>query len=335
MKRLRAVGTAVVALLTATLAVTVPAPASAATTEVDQAIVNRASGRCLDADAGAYGANGTSVQLWDCLGVNQPNQRWYLRWVTAGRFQLVNKAGGRCLDATAQGNGQNGTRIQLWDCFGPGQLNQIWEPVWDTANTFVVGIRNVGSGRMLDAQAQRVGENGAPIQLWDDLGSGATNQRWESTFFKAFQPGAGTYVVHNVVTGECADVPGRAAGVAGNVVSEYTCDVTGNDNQFFRLEWYDSTRFVIRHDASSNLCFDLPGSEAVGIWTGVSLYQCLNTPADNQLWRVEQRGARNYFIVNDKSGLCLDVAGYRTGGDGARLGLYHCDETDDHLWQFR
>jgi hypothetical protein len=218
------------AVLTALVAGSVPASATpaqvTAAAEVDQAIVNDGSGhRCLDAAWQGHGANGTPVQLWDCLGVNQTNQRWYLRWVTPGRFQLVNKAGGRCLDATAQGNGANGTRIQLWDCYGAGQLNQLWEPVWDTAGTFRVAIRNVASRRLLDAAAEGNGANATPIQLWDDAGPRQTNQRWNSPFFRTYEP-RGTHYLHNLVTGKCADILGASAGSAGNVVNQYMCDVS-------------------------------------------------------------------------------------------------------------
>jgi hypothetical protein len=38
-------------------------------------IVNLASGRCLDADSGTIGGQGTKVQVWDCNG--GANQNWY------------------------------------------------------------------------------------------------------------------------------------------------------------------------------------------------------------------------------------------------------------------
>jgi hypothetical protein len=41
-------------------------------------MVNRASGRCLDADLGTIGANGTKVQVWDCGGGT--NQQWYFEF---------------------------------------------------------------------------------------------------------------------------------------------------------------------------------------------------------------------------------------------------------------
>jgi hypothetical protein len=41
-------------------------------------IINQASGRCLEADPGTIGHNGTIVQLWDCNG--QAYQQWYFQY---------------------------------------------------------------------------------------------------------------------------------------------------------------------------------------------------------------------------------------------------------------
>lgn len=131
--------------------------------------------RCLDADASRIGANGTPVQLWDCYGAGQTNQRWYLRPVDSSlqKFWIVNLASGRCLDATAQWGGVNGTPIQLWDCYGQYQTNQLW---YVEGHGYVYTIRSVAYGRVLDAAWQDIGNNGTPIQLWDDLGH--MNQQW-------------------------------------------------------------------------------------------------------------------------------------------------------------
>lgn len=45
---------------------------------VGSAIVNAASGRCLDADLGTIGGQGTKVQVWDCSGGS--NQQWFFEF---------------------------------------------------------------------------------------------------------------------------------------------------------------------------------------------------------------------------------------------------------------
>jgi hypothetical protein len=41
-------------------------------------MVNRASGRCLDADTGTIGGGGTKIQVWDCWAGT--NQQWYFEF---------------------------------------------------------------------------------------------------------------------------------------------------------------------------------------------------------------------------------------------------------------
>ncbi len=78
----------------------------------------RALGKCLDA-AGGVDADGTKVQIWDCIA-GSPNQQWRYN-ATAQTF--TNTATGRCLDATGQGTADR-TRLQVWTC--NGQANQRW-----------------------------------------------------------------------------------------------------------------------------------------------------------------------------------------------------------------
>jgi hypothetical protein len=92
-------------------------------------IINRADGRCLDADWHGLGSNGTRVQLWDCYGAGSLNQLWYRDYTSSSDprvFQLRNAANNRCLDADYFGFGANGTRVQLWDCYGRASYNQYW-----------------------------------------------------------------------------------------------------------------------------------------------------------------------------------------------------------------
>ena len=89
-------------------------------------VVNKASGRCLDAAAQYNGANGSPIQLWDCYGPGQLNQVWYVYRDSGDHYILRSKGSGRVVDAAAQYNSVNGTPIQLWDDLGQGQLNQRW-----------------------------------------------------------------------------------------------------------------------------------------------------------------------------------------------------------------
>lgn len=125
---------------------------------------NRASVRCLDADRGTIGSNGTKVQLWDCWGGSNQN------WLIGADGTIRNQASGRCLDADTSTIGANGSKVQLWDC--TGQANQRW--TIEANGT----IRNQASGRALDANAGTLNANGTKVQLWDAWGG--RNQSWYS-----------------------------------------------------------------------------------------------------------------------------------------------------------
>jgi hypothetical protein len=66
--------------------------------------------KCLDADNGTIGGNGTRVQMWDCNGwVNQ-------QWLLFGDHTIQNASSRRCLDGDTRTLPANGTKVQLWDC---------------------------------------------------------------------------------------------------------------------------------------------------------------------------------------------------------------------------
>lgn len=128
------------------------------------------SGRCLDADTGSIGGNGTKVQLWDCWG--GPNQSWSVN----SDGTIVNLQSARCLDADTGNIGSNGTKVQLWDCTGGQNQKWVWPGFAPSTGPGGSDNRNVQSGRCLDADTGTIGSNGTNVQLWDC--GGGQNQVW-------------------------------------------------------------------------------------------------------------------------------------------------------------
>ncbi|MGI5229406.1 ricin-type beta-trefoil lectin domain protein [Actinoallomurus sp. CA-142502] len=122
------------------------------------ALVNTASGRCLDVP-NASQANGTQVELWDCNGGT--NQQW-----TPTSARQLQVYGGKCLDASGAGTSP-GTKVIIWDC--NGQANQQWTV---NADGTVVGAQ---SGLCLDANGAGTA-NGTLTVLWTCNGGG--DQKW-------------------------------------------------------------------------------------------------------------------------------------------------------------
>jgi hypothetical protein len=86
------------------------------------ALVNVASGKCLDVSA-ASTDDGAKVQQWSCT--NGPNQQWRPQPMPGdpAGVQLVAVHSGKCLDLPAQQTGP-GSALQQWSCTGGG--NQRW-----------------------------------------------------------------------------------------------------------------------------------------------------------------------------------------------------------------
>lgn len=79
-------------------------------------------------------ANGARIQLYQCLGPNQMNQRWYFFPVpnsgNPSNYQIVAAHSGKCLDVTDYSLSDMAV-LQQWECLGYGQTNQLWRMVYD------------------------------------------------------------------------------------------------------------------------------------------------------------------------------------------------------------
>lgn len=169
------------ALLVAILPVFAFAAPAAADVPWDPHITSLAGKRCLDADAGFRGLNGTKVQLWDCDG--WAGQDWTLVPIAPGStvYQIQVGWNGKCLDADWNRINANGAVVQLWDCY-PGSTNQQWtvnilahSAAWTWGQ---YQIHSYANDRCLDADWGHINDNGTQVQLWDCYGIGSLNQIW-------------------------------------------------------------------------------------------------------------------------------------------------------------
>jgi hypothetical protein len=165
------------------------------------ALVNPASGRCLDVPQGIP-TPGVQLQIWDCN--TTPAQAWRMP-----PAPIVGPAG-LCTDI-ANADPASGTPIQLHTC------NQTDAQRWSAP-----GDRTIRAfGKCLDVvHADTV--NGTPVQLWDCNGTAA--QQWD-----AVAPGA----LRNANAGRCLDDPGNLQQV-GDRLQIWECN--GSPAQQFRLQ---------------------------------------------------------------------------------------------------
>ncbi|OLT19605.1 hypothetical protein BJF79_47695 [Actinomadura sp. CNU-125] len=149
-------------------------------------------------------------------------------------------------------------------------------------------------------------------------------------------------LLHNVMTGLCADVPGFGKGKVDGPVEQFACDGSAKDNQRWDLVVNQkgagpdgADLFTIRN-AKDGLCMDLPGYGPPAKTAKVTEWRCNPGGGDNQMWYLDRKKPGRFWIRNQSSGgLCLDVAGVNgAGGPAADLTVYPCAMTGDHLWSF-
>ncbi|MEK4034042.1 ricin-type beta-trefoil lectin domain protein [Methylocystis sp. IM3] len=268
-----------------------------------------AANRCLDADLGTIGGNGTKVQLWECLGGQ--NQKW----LTNRNGTIVNAQSNRCLDADLNTIGQNGTIIQLWDCWGG--KNQNW--------TFTISQRGEGfppaglqneqgfTSNVLDADLGTIASNGTKIQLWENFYG--PNQQWtDSNFYIKILQGK-----------RCLDADLGTIGENGTVVQLWDC--LGGQNQ----QWQVNSDGTIVN-AQSHRCLDADLNTIGENRTVVQLWDCLG--GQNQKWKFQSNGAPiSPALHNVQSNRCLDGDLGTIGENGTKVQLWDCLGGQNQKWE--
>ena len=120
-------------------------------------VVNKNSGKCLDARA-AGTVNGTAIQQYTC---NSTNAQKYQFATTSGDFVRVNNRGNaaQALDVTNVSTADNAP-IQTWSY--SGGLNQQWQPIAEDGGYYHFVNRN--SGKCLDVPAASTADSVQLVQ---------------------------------------------------------------------------------------------------------------------------------------------------------------------------
>ncbi|MEO1514113.1 MAG: RICIN domain-containing protein [Bacteroidota bacterium] len=195
-----------------------------------KAISEKANGRCLDADAGTVGKNGTRIQLWDCHRGGGPTQDWKFEKVKDNTYLIKSQVSPTkvvALDADGYTLNKNGGKAQLWTTHGGP--NQQWIVTQNKNGTYrISSAEPKAQKRSLDADS-RNGMNGTKVQLWSQNGNPV--QSWalvESRGGKPVKP------IKNVAQGKKATQASTAynspAGnaVNGNTSGLYTRDASND-----------------------------------------------------------------------------------------------------------
>ncbi len=136
-------------------------------------------------------------------------------------------------------------------------------------------------------------------------------------------PPQGDFLLRNVQTGYCADLPWFGPGTVDGPVNQWHCRPGPQDNQVWRRVFDGGggsgpLGFALQNTADG-LCMDVPYYDAVPPGTPISEYYCRPGSDDNQAFSLTL-GPTGWRFYHNKTGLCL-VA---TGGLDARLTLDQC-----------
>ncbi|GIG58644.1 hypothetical protein Lfu02_30160 [Longispora fulva] len=139
-------------------------------------IVNKWTGRCLDAWYSDGGGNGNRVGLWDCNG--GISEKWYLyNNGSSGPYwlEIINARTGRSLDYPASSGGANGYQYLTWDYMNStGQ--RYWPYLHTDTNDYEISVELGGGANVMDAFTSDGGGNGNRVGNWSITNHPA--QRW-------------------------------------------------------------------------------------------------------------------------------------------------------------
>ncbi|MDT0471504.1 ricin-type beta-trefoil lectin domain protein [Streptomyces sp. DSM 41014] len=147
-------------------------------------------------------------------------------------------------------------------------------------------------------------------------------------------------LLRNISSTLCADIPYYDKGKVNGPVNQFYCDNTDKDNQLWDFEVRykgqgprSTDLFQIRN-RKDGLCIDLPNYGGQPAGTRISEFHCNGTTGDNQLWWLESRGDKSFWIHNYASNhQCLEVvSGPEIKPVNARLDIQPCHGGNDFEW---
>jgi hypothetical protein len=145
------------------------------------------SGKCVDADTAS--PNMERLQQWTCLGAGQTNQMWKLELIQVPMtfdigypplYRLRSKAdSSKCI--TDSNRTANGTRLRVVACSSAMQLRIRSLPGFQWQLMDDLAIDETWDDRRcvdLDTFVGGGHQEGGPIQIWECLADGNSNQTW-------------------------------------------------------------------------------------------------------------------------------------------------------------
>jgi hypothetical protein len=248
------------------------------------------TGRALDV-AGASGADGALVQLWEDNGTQA--QRFRLERRSGNRFALVNAGSGKCVAPSASAG------LQQLTCNGTDDQSFLLHPSAAGGRAApAIGryaVRSLHSQLCLAIASGSTADGAGVVQQACSAGDPAR--------FDVVAAGGGTYQFVNVSSGKSLEVSG--ASTNNGVVLDQRSDTGGAHQHFAATAIADAFLLQPKH---SGKCVDVAGFSTSA---GGVIHQWDCTRNTNQQWRLEPDAATsnpNPSGRSAKRGIAYDVA---------------------------
>ncbi|MFD7811673.1 RICIN domain-containing protein [Streptomyces sp. NPDC059785] len=147
-------------------------------------------------------------------------------------------------------------------------------------------LKNVATGQCADVPAYGNGKVDGPVNQYPCNGTSGDNQLWDLVAHKeagSGPEGSVLFLVRNSKDGLCMDLPNYGAAAAGTRITEYPCQATKNDNQFWWLDPRSDGTYWIRNQKSRDLCLNVAGTHA-GNDAALQIGTCSDGSDDDTHW---------------------------------------------------
>lgn len=269
--------------------------------------------KCLDVP---WGSGDNSVQMQIYNRKETPAQRWSIRGLGDGTYEIVNVGSGKALDV-ADADASAGAVVQQYE--RNATAGQKWAFVPTDTGCYKI-VSALSDALALDV-AWGSSENGTAVQLW--RGKDTKAQQWSLVSAEAVE--SGFYVLENVKSGKALDVADASLNNGGNI-QQYRAN--GTPGQTFQLA-YDSSNgyYTITNLGSGKVLDVVDGSSAAG--TNVQQFKPNGSRA--QQWAAVKGADGSVTFRSAVSGMALDVAD-ASASNGANVQVWPSNGSKAQKW---
>ena len=248
--------------------------------------------------------------------------------LAAGTYVIATANNGNQVLDVANGSSANGANVLLWESHNGAW--QKWDVTYDSQGLYT--FKNVGTKNVIDVAGANA-FSGTNILTWQGRSSDYYNQR-----FVVVQSGDG-YIIKSVLN--TAYVLDCSGGKWANGTNVTLWSAHGGNNQ----KWYfinlnpqvafgktvEDGVYTLGASGKRTQLIEVQGASRAN---GGNVDLCVTNGASNQRWLFQYNGAGYYKIVNQNSGLVLDVGASRVTA-GANVLQWQWNGTKNQLWGIR